>query len=913
MSTFILPLDAPQATLDVAGGKGANLSRLTRAGFPVPAGFVVTTAAYRAFVEANHLADDVAAACRELDASQPASFDSASEAIRARFDAGTLPADLAAEIVRAYRALAPAAADATGPAVAVRSSATAEDLPEASFAGQQETYLNVRGEAGLLRAVQRCWSSLWTARALAYRARQGIDPSSVSLAVVVQQLVPADASGVLFTVDPLSGARDVVVIDVAWGLGEAIVSGQVTPDTVVVDKATGAVRQLTVGDKAVMTAALADGTAEVPVPAERRTQPALSPAQAAQLAALGRAIEAALGGPQDVEWAIAGGEAYVLQARPVTALPPPAADPLAAVPGDDAWPARGEQPVRPFDLWSQSDMGERWPEPVTPLTWSIQPLVTAAYTRYSFRDVQAPYLATTQWAKRYFGRVYMNEGAMAYTCSREYGLPSSYVAGAMGSAVSPALLPQEPARPLRMLRRLPGWLRQMGERLRNERRYQALFPRIDGWVDAFMRRDLAPLSDPALLDELERVWNPRFAEVINLHADASTSAMMALPMLESVLQRWCGRKEVAHALLTGIAGLHTAEMVPALVRMAATARDLGLDALILDTPADEALARLRAAPAAAPLLVQLDAFLQRHGHRCATEAEFLYPRWAEAPGQVLETLASYLRAPSDVDPMQAEARQRRQRAATQAKVERRLDPLRRTIFRKLLARTEHVVRLRDNGQSYLVKLMLPIRHLYAELGRRWAARGWLAAADDVFFLADFEIAAIVRAGAPAALDRPLPALVSARREAYRYWSTVRAPEVVDRAGQPVTAPLADDGALVGIAASGGRVQGRARVIATLQEATRLQPGDILVTRATDPGWTPVFPLVGGLVLEIGGQLSHGAVVAREYGLPAVVNVPEATSRIADGQHVTVDGSTGRVYLGTTPTTGEAPTRAVAIV
>jgi pyruvate,water dikinase len=894
----MLPLDSPLATLEVAGGKGTSLSELARAGFPVPPGFVVGTEAYRAFVAANALAERIAAAARGATVDDPAACEAVSREIRALFEAGEVPEEMASAIADAYRELAGGEASGGELAVAVRSSATAEDLPEASFAGQQETYLNVRGEAALLAAVKRCWASLWTARALAYRARRGIDPAAVSLAVVVQRLVPADAAGILFTVDPVSGDPERVVINAAWGLGEAIVSGQVTPDTVVADKRTGRVLEASVGDKAVMTALAPDGTAEVAVDAPRREQAALSAEQAAALARLGREIEAHFGGPQDVEWAVAGGQAYVLQARPVTALP--GAQPTAAVPGDDAWPALGERPAQPFDLWTQADMGERWPEPVTPLTWSTAPAQTSEYTRYSFRDLKVPYLAETQWAKRFYGRVYLNEGALGHVCREEYGLPMSFMASALGSGVDGATAARERIRLPRLLRAIPGWVPLTIDRMRNEGRYERLFPRIDRWVADFMRRDLSPASDQALWDELERVWNRRLAYVLRLHSDASSTAMAALPMLERLAARWCGRKEVAHELLTGIAGLRTAEMVPALWRMAQTARELGLAPAILQEGPGEALAALRATERARPLLALLDAFLAEHGHRGGIEAELLYPRWAEAPEQVVEAVAGYLRAGDQVDPLEAEARQRRRRAATLAAVDARLDPIRRAVFRGMLARTEHLVRLRDNGQHYVVKLLLPVRRLYATLGERWAARGWLERADDVFFLAVPEIEAVVRTGDPATGGRHLPTVVAERRKAYAYWFDVKAPEAVGPDGRPLDVAPADPSALSGIAASGGRVEGMARVIETLADANRLRPGEILVTRATDPSWTPLFPLAGGLVLEVGGQLSHGAIVAREYGLPAVVNVPDATRRIRDGQVVVVDGTAGRVYLKDAP-------------
>src|SRR3990172_8535186 len=284
MTTFILPFDSSDATLARVGGKGANLGRLARAGFPLPPRFLITTAAYPAFVQANDLHARIVA----LETNKTKTVEEVSAAIRRLFEQGHIQSEAAAAIQLAYAELMHLTGDASP--VAVRSSATAEDLPAASFAGQQESYLNVRGEQALLEAVKRCWSSLWTARALDYRTRQNIDPSSVSLAVVVQAMVLAEAAAILFTANPMSGARDEIVLNAAWGLGEAIVGGLVTPDQVVVDKATGAIKQMVIGDKAVMTVPTATGTAEREVEASRQHAPVLDAARVAELVKLGAAI-----------------------------------------------------------------------------------------------------------------------------------------------------------------------------------------------------------------------------------------------------------------------------------------------------------------------------------------------------------------------------------------------------------------------------------------------------------------------------------------------------------------------------------------------------------------------------------------------------------------------------------------------
>src|SRR5579864_3941770 len=352
-SPFILELNSPEATIELAGGKGASLARLATAGLPVPPGFHITTHAYRRFVAENHLAEAILSTAAEARAEDPATLDRVSAQIQRLFVAGVIPGDLDRQIRQAYGGLG-----SGNPAVAVRSSATAEDLPEVSFAGQQDTYLNIHGGGQVLDAVKRCWASLWTARAIGYRARQGIRPEGVSLAVAVQELVAADVAGIAFTANPLTGARDEVMINAAWGLGEAIVGGHVTPDTLVVDKQTFAIRSQEIAVKETMTVRLPEGTREEPVPAEKRKQAALLPPEAAELARLGAQIEQLYGCPMDIEWAMRDARIFIVQARPITALPEPRATLEWNVP-------------RPQGRYGRSSVIELLPEPLSPLFASL--------------------------------------------------------------------------------------------------------------------------------------------------------------------------------------------------------------------------------------------------------------------------------------------------------------------------------------------------------------------------------------------------------------------------------------------------------------------------------------------------------------------------------------------------------------
>jgi phosphohistidine swiveling domain-containing protein len=366
---YTLDFAATAATLPTVGGKGMNLGRLTRAGLPVPPGFFVTTAAYQAYVEAHHLQDRIFALVNDAALSS----ETTSAAIRQLFEQKTIPPEVVSSIQENYRTLMPAGGE-PGP-MAVRSSATAEDLPGASFAGQQESYLYVRGEEALLAAVKRCWASLWTARALEYRTRYGIAPGSVSLAVVIQVMIPAEMSGIMFTANPITGARDEIIVDAAWGLGEAVVGGLVTPDHIIVDKSTGAIKQVVIGDKAVMTVPTPTGTEERAVDVDRRGTQVLSAAQIAELVKLGAKIEALDGEPQDIEWCFAGRQFYIVQARPITTLAPE--------------PVQWESPVAGAK-WIRDMQAAEWvSEPLSPLgaTTTIATMIAARQRRFPMQQM----------------------------------------------------------------------------------------------------------------------------------------------------------------------------------------------------------------------------------------------------------------------------------------------------------------------------------------------------------------------------------------------------------------------------------------------------------------------------------------------------------------------------------------------
>lgn len=873
MQPFVYPLQQEQLSLADVGGKAFNLGILLRAGIPVPKGVVVTTAGYRAFVEANDLGPRIAAtlAC----AGEAEALESTSAELRQAFETGRVPDALASAILEAVL---------PEQQYAVRSSATAEDLPEASFAGQQDTFLNIRGEeAPMLSAIRRCWGSLFTARAMAYRQRRGILPEQVALAVVIQELVPAEAAGVLFTRHPITSGPQ-RVINAVWGLGEALVSGRVNPDTLLIDTRSGHILASIPGDKAVMTALDTQGTSDVEVDAERRGTVSVTAAQVEALVALGQRLEVLFGTPQDIEWVMHGGVPQIVQSRAITTGP-------ASVGGDDDWPPPGHGEAQPFDFWTQQDMGERWPDPVTPLTWSVSEPMNHDIFEGMLAGLKAPYAGRIEWTRRICGHVYMNEGALLYAYTHGFGMPLKYLESGL---THPAAAPADANRWRlgQVLRHLGLFMAMPGRLERNVRQFEAAFPQIDAWVDGFMERDLSQESDTWLLDEAQQVWYARVLEHVAWHGSATSLAMQSYTQLEQSLHAWLGDASEARTLAGGISGVIAAELVPAVNGLAEMLRATGLDALVIELPPKDALMRLRQSPEATGFLEALRQFLRRHGHRCMVEAELRYPRWAEAPELVVEQLATLLKSPGapTIDLRQAE---RRREEATQ-RVMAQLGWFRRSALERLLEKVWRYSRLRDNGQHYVVKLLMPMRHLLALLGERWAERGWLKRPDDVFFLVQEELRAVTSAGGHLPLE--VQGKADARRRAFDHWCAQAVPEALDAAGQPVAPAECEPGVLVGLGASHGVVTGPARVILDPADASRIRPGDILVTRATDPGWTPVFSLISGAVIEIGGMLSHGAIVAREYGIPAVMGVSQATRRIQEGDMLRVDGGTGRVTV-----------------
>ncbi|HLN30249.1 MAG TPA: PEP/pyruvate-binding domain-containing protein [Gemmataceae bacterium] len=866
---FVLQLDSPEATLAQVGGKGASLARLAAAGMPVPPGFQITTHAYGRFVDENQLANPILAAAAQARADDPATLDRASAQIQTLFAQGTMPSDLAALIRQAYSDLGNG-----DPAVAVRSSATAEDLPELSFAGQQETYLNVRDGDRVLAAVQRCWASLWTARAIGYRARQGFPADEVRLAVVVQQLVPAEVAGILFTANPLTGARDEMMVNASWGLGEAIVGGLVTPDTLLVNKTTGIVTSQEIAEKEVMTVPSLDGTGEEPVPTGKRRQAALQPQQAAELARLGAQIEQLYGRPMDIEWALHRGRFFILQARPITALPE-----LGAT-------LNWELP-RGVRCCARANVIELMPDPLSPL------FATLALPLW---DEELRELL------RFLGMASVMPRPALFTINDYAYFDYSGVTGTRMLLVLPRLILLVPRLIALYIRGRARWV--------DEAR-----PRYINAVAEWAGRDLSAASTAQLLAGARAIVRAAASHYVAIESGILPLARMNESLFTNVHNRLFRRKG-GPAGLTFLLGFDSTP-----IRAEKSLYDLAMwahtqpglaDYLTRATGAEIAAAY----PSDAGPVDGVEGWnefrrrfadhLDRFGH-AIYDLDFAKSLAADDPAPLIAALKCFLAGQArNPHQRQAEAAAVRERA-TQA-LRARLKGMRWWLFRSLLQAAQRYAPLREDALADVGLGWPLLRRLLREVGRRLVAAGTLAERDEVFWLKWDEVET-----AAAALDAGTPGLdyrraVAERRALWERERMATPPVVLPIRGArffgidlnrllPALTDQAAGATIKGIGTSPGRVTGAARVIHGPAEFNQMRQGDILVAKITTPAWTPLFALASGVVTDVGGPLSHGSIVAREYHIPAVLGTGVATERIRSGQQITVDGDGGVVALG----------------
>ncbi|RUS46173.1 phosphoenolpyruvate synthase [Cohnella sp. AR92] len=862
MNSLVLGLEELDSSkLSLVGGKGLNLGELSRMdGLQVPEGFCVTTAGYRKATEQNetyHALLDRLTMLRADDREQIAAI---SGKIRQLLTETEIPADVAKEVARYLSRYG------NDQAYAVRSSATAEDLPHASFAGQQDTYLNIIGQEAIQRHIRQCWASLFTDRAVIYRIRNGFDHRQVYLSVIVQKMVFPQASGILFTADPVTSNRKVLSIDAGFGLGEALVSGLVAPDGYqvregqIVGKRIAAKKLAIYGRKE-------GGTETKPIDPGQQLAQTLTDRQILRLADIGRRIEAYMGRPQDIEWCLADDSFYILQSRPITTLFP--------------IPEAGDQANRVYISVGHQQM---MTDPMKPLGLSFYLMTTSAPMRTAggrlFVDVTAR-LASPAARSIFLNTMGQSDpllkDALTTVIERDFipVLPDP----ANGTMKSPAG-PQAPVEPDPAI---VAELMKNGENSIDELK-QAIRTKSGQELMAFIQEDI---------QELRRsLFDPRTLPVILAAMDASA-------WINEKMYDWLGEKNAADPLSQSVPNNITSQMGLALLDVADAIRpypevveflqqingDLVLDDLAKVHGGEEARAAI-------------EGFLRKYGMRCAGEIDISRTRWSEKPSMLIPMILSNIR---NSEPNAGERKFKQGQQEARKKEQELLERLKALPDGEQKAKeTKRRIDLIRNLSGYreYPKYGMVSRYFVYKLAllkeaEQLVQAGVIQAKEDIFYLTFEELRDAVRTRQ---LDN---GIIDERKDEYRFYEKLSPPRVITSDGEIITGEYRRDNlpadAIAGLAVSSGVIEGRARVILNMEEA-ELEEGDILVTAFTDPSWTPLFVSVKGLVTEVGGLMTHGAVIAREYGLPAVVGVENATKRIVDGQRIRVNGTEGYIEV-----------------
>jgi phosphoenolpyruvate synthase/pyruvate phosphate dikinase len=862
MGCYVLDFqEIDQTQVAVVGGKGARLGELSRIeGIRVPPGFCVTTHAFQRILAHAPSIDDRLGRLDRLKPQDREAIRTLSAEIRRTLEGMAIPKDLGSAITRPLARLGEQAA------YAVRSSATAEDLPSASFAGQHDTYLNIVGPAAILRHVSRCWASLFTERAVTYRLRHGFEHPKVHMAVVVQRMAFPDAAGILFTADRVTSNRKVASVEASFGLGEALVSGLVNPDVYKVRDGKIIAKAIAAKQLAIH-ASPAGGTQEQTTEAERQQQPALTDTQVVGLAQLGRRVEAHFGAPQDIEWCLADDGFEIVQSRPITMLFP---IPAAGDAENHVYVSVGHQqmmtdPMKPLGLsLFQLTALPRMYEAGGRLFVDVAQRLASPATRLGLLEVMGrgdPLIAD----------------ALQTILERGDFIQSNLDDGPGGPPPggAPAPIESDPAIVAELIERSRASL-------------------------AALKRDIRTKSATALIDfiladiqELKRLlFDPQSHQVI-------MAAMDATWWLNERFEAWLGEKNAADTLTQSAPGNITSEMGLALLEVADVIRPYPEVVAFLEHVEDgdflDQLAELAGGPQARD---SIRAYLDRYGMRCVGEIDITRPRWRERPSTLVPLLVGNIK---NFEPGAGPRRFEQGRQEAWAKEQELLGRLRALPSggqkaeqaKRMIDRVRTFIGYREYPKYGIVSRYFVYKQALLQEAERLVQADVLTEKEDIYYLTLQELGDVVRT------HEVDDTLISQRQDAFRSYQALAPPRVLTSEGEVIAGSYRRDdvptGALIGLPVSGGTIEGRARVILDLTEAD-LETGDILVTTYTDPSWSPLFVAIRGLVTEVGGLMTHGAVIAREYGLPAVVGVEQATRLIHDGQRIRVHGTEGYVEV-----------------
>lgn len=886
MEKYVLYLsEIDRTSLPEVGGKGASLGEMTKAGFPVPGGFCVTTAAYREFIRSCEEMDELIDLLEGVRHDDLERVRALGESVRNCLRSQQMPEAIKDSILEAWRR--------TGDfkAYAVRSSATAEDLPTASFAGQQETYLNVRGGERLLEAIRDCWASLFTDRAISYRARSGFGHRTVYISVVVQEMVFPEVSGIMFTADPVTGRRKTASIDASFGLGEALVAGLVTADHYTVHS--GAIVDKKISKKLIAIYSVPEGgTIKKDIQAEKQEVQALSDDRILELARIGERIEAHYGTEQDIEWCLANGKFYILQSRPITTLYP-----VPRVPEDG--------------LHVLISFGH-----VQMMMDAMRPLAISALQ--SFLNFARPALGSDVLVEA-GGRLYIDPTLLLTFRPAQYAAPK--ILGVM--------FDERMADTLKEVFGRPDFQRPHGKRIKigalvklarvvipglGKAAIQALFydpvrkrERLVASTGLMWKEVEKSIADSAGPERIRRIRNglekllPTFIPIMIPYLVA---AIATSRVILAMLKKQYGEKKGAYMfsrLNKSLPGNVTTESGLAVGDLADTARQYPEVVEYLGTAKDATfyggLLRVRGGP---EFKRDLDRFMDLYGMRSPGEIDITNPRWRDSPTLLVQPILSHIRS---VGPAEHRERFRQgeedaRRAAAEILSDMRksiLGPVKARAMARLIRVYRNLMGMREYPKYLLMQQFYVFRQGLMEEARGLVEKGILPQDQDVFYFSLDELIALEEGR----FSGNVPELIAARKKLLEQYRKLTPPRVMTGEGEILTGKRrtsgAPEGAIIGTPASAGVVEGIARVVMKPENAY-LNPGEILVAPFTDPGWTPLFNSAKGLVTEVGGMMTHGSVIAREYGIPAVVGAENTTRLIKNGDRIRVDGDQGFVQI-----------------
>jgi len=875
MNSYVLCFQEIDRTkFTVAGGKGANLGELSGiTGIRVPEGFCVSTEAYKKITENNQELNSLLDELTRLKAEESSTIREISAKIRTAIESIPIPKNIAEEIAGHL------AKFGEKDAFAVRSSATAEDLPAASFAGQQDTYLNIIGKEAILNHISRCWASLFTARAVIYRLQNGFDHRKVQLAVIVQKMVFPQLSGILFTADPVTSNRKMLSIDASFGLGEAMVSGLVNADSYTV--CSGKVIDKKISTKKLAIYALPNGgTKEQDIEPERQNRQALTDEQILQLERIGRKIEEHFGSPQDIEWCLVDDAFYIVQSRPITTLYPIPTYAKASVGG----PAADDPENHVYVSVGHQQM---MTDPMKPLGLSFWLLTTPASMRTAG------------------GRLFIDvTGMLASPAGRKtiidvLGKSDPLIKDALTTIIERG----------DFIKPIPDDKNESNKGV-PPRNYQTLDDYDPAIVSdlirnsetsiAALKQNIPTKSGSDLFDfiledirQLKKIMSdPQSFGVIMTGMNASS-------WIREKMNEWLGEKNAADTLSQSAPNNITSEMGLDLLNVADVIRPYPeVIAYLQHVKEDNFLNELGKFDGGRETRNAIHAYLDKYGMRCAGEIDITKTRWAEKPAILVPMILNNIK---NFEPDAGNRRFEQGRQEALKKEQELLDRLKQLPDAEQKAReTKRMIGLVRNFAGYreypkyhmISRYFVYKQALLKEAGQLVLANV-IQEKEDIYYLGFEELQEVVRTNK---LDYQI---ISKRKDEFRLYEKLTPPRVITSDGEIITGKYKRGnlpaGAIAGLAVSSGVTEGRARVILNMDDAD-LEAGDILVTAFTDPSWTPLFVSIKGLVTEVGGLMTHGAVIAREYGLPAVVGVENATRLIRDGQRIRVNGTDGYVEI-----------------